>query len=173
MLRTGECHSSSRAGNRATPLLHIVANLSVCRKMPPLDSFEPFLWIPTILGAVCLPFAIRSHLRRRQQLASMALLECEVIGHSNSEPGMFYTEYRATLTNGAIEEFRGDVASSPKKFRVGDRVSAYYDPCGKPRFIVNEFLEKWFLTHVLYLASVCGLLSFPVCKLVWRLMGHH
>ncbi len=138
----------------------------------PFESVEPLLWISTILGALSLPFAIWDFRRRLQRFASMQLVDCQVIGHSESdEHGMFYTEYCASFANGSSERFRGDISSSPKKFQVGEQVSAYYSADGEPTFIVNEFYEKWLFTLVLCLSSLFGLLSFPLYAVISKLTG--
>jgi hypothetical protein len=116
--------------------------------------------INPIIGVGCLLAAVLKHRARLAHLKESELIEGKVINlEKDSCDDMKWPFFSVTLPDGTAEIFKGNVASNPPRFTVGQGVKVFFCAKGIPRFIVADKSELWFGVGMLYVFGFTGMIS--------------
>jgi hypothetical protein len=116
--------------------------------------------INPIIGVGCLLAAVLKHRARLAHLKRSELIEGKVINlEEDSCDDTKWPFISVTLPDGTPEIFKGNVASNPPRFTVGQGVKVFFRAEGIPRFIVADRWELWFGVGMLYAVGIAGMIS--------------
>jgi hypothetical protein len=116
--------------------------------------------INPIIGVGCLLAAVLKHRARLAHLKRSELIDGKVINlEEDSCDVTKWPFFSVTLPDGTVEIFKGNVASNPPRFTVGQDVKVFFCAKGIPRFIVADRWELWFVAGMLYAVGIAGMIS--------------